>query len=72
MTGVTYHVVVYLDRDDEGDLKPGDAREVSSAGKAMRKRRSADMLAAWRSPEPASRRPAISKARRCSARSGSV
>jgi len=27
---VTYHVVVAFDRDAEGDLKPGEAREVLS------------------------------------------
>jgi hypothetical protein len=27
---VTYHVVVAFDRDEEGDLKPGEAQEVMS------------------------------------------
>ena len=27
---LTYHVVIAFDRDAEGDLKPGDAREVLS------------------------------------------
>jgi hypothetical protein len=27
---VTYHVVIAFDRDAEGDLKPGEAREVLS------------------------------------------
>ena len=33
---VTYHVVVYFDRDDEGDLKAGEAREAPNALTAER------------------------------------
>jgi hypothetical protein len=33
---VTYHVVVVFDRDEEGDLKPGEAREATSAAAAER------------------------------------
>jgi hypothetical protein len=31
---VTYHVVIAFDRDAEGDLKPGEAREVLSVKSA--------------------------------------
>lgn len=37
---VTYHVVVPFDRDGEGDLKPGEAQEATSAGAAERRARS--------------------------------
>ena len=33
---VTYYVVVYFDRDDEGALKPSDAREVTHVWAAER------------------------------------
>jgi hypothetical protein len=33
---VTYYVVVYFDRDDEGALKPGAAREATHAWAAER------------------------------------
>jgi hypothetical protein len=36
---VTYHVVVAFDRDEEGDLKPGEAREVLSPIVAERRAR---------------------------------
>src|SRR6202041_372480 len=36
---VTYHVVVAFDRDAEGDLKPGEAREVLSPIVAERRTR---------------------------------
>jgi hypothetical protein len=37
---LTYFVVVPFDRDDEGDLKPGEAREAANAAAAMRHARS--------------------------------
>jgi hypothetical protein len=33
---VTYHVVVVFDRDEEGDLKPGEAQEATNAAAAER------------------------------------
>jgi hypothetical protein len=33
---VTYHVVIVFDRDAEGDLKPGEAREVMMAERRAR------------------------------------
>ena len=36
---VTYHVVITFDRDSEGDLKPGEAREVLSPVVAERQAR---------------------------------
>ena len=36
---VIYHVVVVFDRDDNGELKPGEAREATNAGAAMRRAR---------------------------------
>ena len=36
---VTYHVVIAFDRDAEGDLKPGEAREVLSPTVAERRAR---------------------------------
>jgi hypothetical protein len=36
---VTYYVVIAFDRDAEGDLKPGEAREVMSAIVAERRAR---------------------------------
>jgi hypothetical protein len=36
---VTYHVVITFDRDVEGDLKPGEAREVMSPIVAERRAR---------------------------------
>ena len=36
---VTYHVVITFDRDAEGDLKPGEAREVMSPVVAERRAR---------------------------------
>jgi len=36
---VTYHVVIAFDRDAEGDLKPGKAREVMSPIVAERRAR---------------------------------
>jgi hypothetical protein len=36
---VTYHVVIAFDRDGEGDLKPGEAREVLSPIVAERRAR---------------------------------
>jgi hypothetical protein len=33
---VTYHVVVIFDRDEEGNLKPGEAREATNAAAAAR------------------------------------
>src|SRR5271166_5279648 len=36
---VTYHVVVAFDRDEEGDLKPGEAQEVMSPIVAERRAR---------------------------------
>jgi hypothetical protein len=36
---VTYHVVIAFDRDAEGDLKPGEAREVMSPIVAERRAR---------------------------------
>jgi hypothetical protein len=36
---VTYHVVIAFDRDAEGDLKPGEAREVLSPIIAERRAR---------------------------------
>jgi hypothetical protein len=36
MMPVTYHVVVYFDRDEEGDLKAGEAREMPNASAAER------------------------------------
>jgi hypothetical protein len=36
---VTYHVVVSFDRDGEGELKPGEAREVMSPIVAERRAR---------------------------------
>ena len=36
---VIYHVVVVFDRDEEGDLKPGEAREVTDAAAAARRAR---------------------------------
>jgi hypothetical protein len=36
---VTYHVVIAFDRDAEGDLKPGEAREVLSPIVAERRTR---------------------------------
>jgi hypothetical protein len=37
--GVIYHVVVVFDRDDEGDLNPGEAKEFPSASAAVRNAR---------------------------------
>ena len=36
---VTYHVVVVFDRNDEGDLKPGEPQEAATAGAAERRAR---------------------------------
>lgn len=36
---VTYHVVVVFDRNDEGDLTPGEPQEAASAGAAERRAR---------------------------------
>ena len=36
---VTYHVVITFDRDADGDLKPGEAREVMSPVVAERRAR---------------------------------
>jgi hypothetical protein len=36
---VTYHAVIVFDRDAEGDLKPGEAREVMSPVVAGRRAR---------------------------------
>ena len=36
---MTYHVVIAFDRDAEGDLKPGEAREVMSPVVAERRAR---------------------------------
>ena len=36
---MTYHVVVAFDRDAEGDLKPGEAKEVMSSIVAERRAR---------------------------------
>ena len=36
---VTYHVVVASDRDEEGDLRPGEAQEVMSSIVAERRAR---------------------------------
>jgi hypothetical protein len=36
---VTYHVVIAFDRNEEGDLKPGEAREVLSPIIAERRAR---------------------------------
>jgi hypothetical protein len=36
---VTYHVVIAFDRDGEGDVNPGDAREVMSSIVAERRAR---------------------------------
>ena len=36
---VTYYVVVPFDRDDDGDLRPGEAQEVPNPGIAERKAR---------------------------------
>jgi hypothetical protein len=47
---VTYHVVVAFDRDAEGDLKPGEAREVLSPIVAERRARA---LAVSRTGDPA-------------------
>ena len=37
---ITYYVIVLFDRDDEGDLKPGDGREVPSSHAAIQGARS--------------------------------
>jgi hypothetical protein len=55
---VTYHVVVAFDRDAEGDLKPGEAREVLSPIIAERRARAlaaghAGALAFSRTGDPA-------------------
>jgi hypothetical protein len=55
---VTYHVVVPFDRDEEGDLKPGEAQEVPNPGIAERKARAlaaahAGAVAFSRSGDPA-------------------
>ncbi len=39
MSGVTYHVVIPFDRDDEGNLVPGEAKEAPSADAAKRRAR---------------------------------
>ena len=36
---VTYHVVVVFDRNDEGDLMPGEPQEAATAGAAERRAR---------------------------------
>jgi len=36
---VTYHVVVAFDRNDEGELKPGEPQEAPTAGAAERRAR---------------------------------
>jgi hypothetical protein len=56
---VTYHVVIVFDRDAEGDLKPGEAREVLSPVVAERRARTlahehAGALAFSRNGDPAS------------------
>ena len=55
---VTYHVVIAFDRDAEGDLKPGEAREVMSPIVAERRARAlalehAGALAFSRTGDPA-------------------
>ena len=55
---VTYHVVVAFDRDAEGDLKPGETREVLSPIIAERRARAlaaghAGALAFSRTGDPA-------------------
>jgi hypothetical protein len=55
---VTYHVVVAFDRDAEGDLKPGEAREVLSLIIAERRARALTVghtgaLAFFRTGDPA-------------------
>jgi hypothetical protein len=55
---VTYHVVVAFDRDAEGDLNPGEAREVLSPIIAERRARAlalghAGALAFYRTCDPA-------------------
>jgi hypothetical protein len=55
---VTYHVVIAFDRDAEGDLKPGEAREVLSPIVAERRARAlplehAGALAFSRTGDPA-------------------
>jgi hypothetical protein len=55
---VTYHVVIVFDRDAEGDLKPGEAREVMSPIVVERRARAlalehADALAFSRTGDPA-------------------
>ena len=55
---VTYYVVVPFDRDDDGDLRPGEAQEVPNPGIAERKARDlarvhAGALAFSRSGDPA-------------------
>ena len=37
---ITYHVIVLFDRDDEGDLKPAEGREVPSSHAAVQGARS--------------------------------
>ena len=37
---ITYYVIVLFDRDAEGDLKPGEGREVPSSQAAIRAARS--------------------------------
>ena len=55
---MTYHVVIVFDRDAEGDLKPGEAREVMSPVVAERRARAlalehAGALAFSRTGDPA-------------------
>ena len=53
---MTYHVVIAFDRDAEGDLKPGGAREVMSPIVAERRARAlehAGALAFSRTGDPA-------------------
>ena len=55
---MTYHVVITFDRDAEGDLKPGEAREVMSPIVAERQARAlalehARALAFSRTGDPA-------------------
>ena len=40
---MTYHVVVAFDRDEEGDLKPGEAQEVMSPIVAERRARALEL-----------------------------
>jgi hypothetical protein len=52
---VTYHVVIAFDRDAEGDLKPGEAREVMSPIVAERRARALEHAGALAFPAPAIR-----------------